>query len=217
RCGRGSGIDVVDPEGVFREDAQPLRSLHDPPADGRMGHGRSHQRNRLPRRLHDGIFVRRARQLPVAVSEHELAAQAFKRVGGLRRLIARRKDQNCWLGHARSMLDGRDRCGGEIAAEDRRRDQWSLMPLSLNPWPHRSSSLRTKAANSSGVLLAALMPDFSSLSAMTGSAYMVTTSRWILSMIRRGVPVGATSPIQVEISSSAGIAASTASGLTSGN
>src|SRR5262249_23298019 len=68
----------------------------------------------------------------------------------------------------------------------------------------------------SGVLLTALMPDFSSFSAMTGSAYMLTTSRWTLSTMARGVPAGATNPIQVEMSSSAGMPASTASGLTSG-
>src|SRR5215813_4358908 len=110
--------------------------------------------------------------------------------------------------------DGSFRAGG--SRWGRRRDQLSFIPLSLNTRFQRSSSLRTKASNSSGVLLTALMPDFSSFSAMTGSAYMLTTSRWTLSTMARGVPAGATNPIQVEMSSSAGMPASTASGLTSG-
>src|SRR5262249_7902935 len=50
------------------------------------------------------LFVRRARQLPVAVAEDEFAAQAFERVDGLRRLLARGKDQDFRLRHSRSML-----------------------------------------------------------------------------------------------------------------
>src|SRR5262249_40442210 len=61
---------------------------------GGVAHGRAHERNRVARRLHDGLFVRRARQLPVAVAEDEFAAQAFERVDGLGRLLARGKDQD---------------------------------------------------------------------------------------------------------------------------
>jgi hypothetical protein len=64
-----------------------------------VAHGRAHERDRVARRLHDGVFVRRAWQLPGAVAEDELAAQAFKRVDGLRRLLARGKDQDFRLGH----------------------------------------------------------------------------------------------------------------------
>src|SRR5262249_38409797 len=140
-----------------------------------------HERDRVARRLRDGVFVRGARQLPVPVAEDEFAAQAFERVDGLRRLLTRGKDQDSRLRHCASVVGspgnrGRSFGGEEIAARGRR-DQLSFIPLSLNTRPQRSSSLRTKASNSSGVLLTALMPDFSSFSAMTGSAYILTTSR----------------------------------------
>ena len=54
--------------------------------------------------------------------------------------------------------------------------QFSLIPLSLTTSPQRSSSLRTKASNSAGVLLNAVIPALSSLSAMIGSAYILATS-----------------------------------------
>jgi hypothetical protein len=44
------------------------------------------------------------------------------------------------------------------------------MPLSLNAFSQRTASLRKKVSNSSGVLLTALMPAFSSFSATAGSA-----------------------------------------------
>ena len=92
--GGGVGVDVIDADGVFGDDAQTLRGLHDAPADRGVAHGGAHERNRVTRRLHDGLFVRRARQLPVAVAEDEFAAQAFERVDGLRRFLARGKDQD---------------------------------------------------------------------------------------------------------------------------
>src|SRR5262249_47750028 len=48
--------------------------------------------------------------------------------------------------------------------------QSSLIPLSLNAFSQRTASLRKKASNSSGVLDTALIPAFSSLSAVAGSA-----------------------------------------------
>ena len=50
------------------------------------------------------------------------------------------------------------------------RYQLSSIPLSLKTWPQRTNSLRTNASNSAGVLVAVLMPDLSSLSAICGSA-----------------------------------------------
>src|SRR5215468_2334448 len=120
-------------------------------------------------------------ELPLAVTEDELATQAFERVDGLRRLLARGKDQDFRLRHCGSVVGYP---GNRVVRLAERkswlrgwRDQLSFIPLSLNTRFQRSSSLRTKASNSSGVLLTALMPDFSSLSAMMGSAYMLTTSR----------------------------------------
>jgi hypothetical protein len=97
--GRGVRVDVIDADGVFGDDAQALRGLHDPPADRGVAHGRAHERDRVARRLRDGVFVRRARQLPGAVAEDEFAAQAFERVDGLRRLLARGKYQDFRLRH----------------------------------------------------------------------------------------------------------------------
>ena len=101
--GRGFRVHVVDADSIFRDDAQPLRGLHDAPADWSVAHGRAHERDRVARRLDDGIFVGRARQLPGTVAEDELAAHAFKRVDGLGRLLARGKDQNFRLGHCDSV------------------------------------------------------------------------------------------------------------------
>ena len=97
--GRGFRVHVVDADGIFRDDAQPLRSLHDAPADRRVTDRRAHQRHRVARRLHHGLLVRGARQLPRALAENELAAQTFERGDGLRRFLARGKDQDCGLGH----------------------------------------------------------------------------------------------------------------------
>src|SRR5262249_36053481 len=59
---------------------------------------------RVARRLHEGVFVGGTWQLPGAVAEDELAAQAFQRVDGLRRLLARSKDQDLRLGHGDSVV-----------------------------------------------------------------------------------------------------------------
>jgi hypothetical protein len=102
--GCGFRVHVIDADGVFGDDAQPLRGLHDPPADRGVAHGRAHERDRVARRLDDGVFVDGAWQLPGAVAEDELAAHAFKRVDGLRRLLARGKDQDFRLRHCGSVV-----------------------------------------------------------------------------------------------------------------
>jgi hypothetical protein len=106
KLGRGFRVDVVDADRVFRDDAQPLRGLHDPPADRSVAHRRAHERNRAARCLDHCIFMLAAGQLPGAVAEHELAAQSFKRVDGLGWLFARGKDENFRLGHAGSVAQG---------------------------------------------------------------------------------------------------------------
>jgi hypothetical protein len=102
--GRGFRVHVIDADGVFGDDAQALRGLHDPPADRGVAHGRAHERNRVARRLDDSVFVDGAWQLPGAVAEDELAAHTFKRVDGLPRLLARGKDQNFRLRHCGSVV-----------------------------------------------------------------------------------------------------------------
>jgi hypothetical protein len=102
--GRGFRVHVIDADGVLGDDAQSLRGLHDPPADRGVAHGRAHERDRVARRLDDGVFVDGAWQLPGAVAEDELAAHAFKRVDGLRRLLARGKDQDFRLRHCGSVV-----------------------------------------------------------------------------------------------------------------
>src|SRR5262245_28124355 len=56
------------------------------------------------------------------------------------------------------------------ASSDLATSQSNLIPLSLNAFSHRTASRRKKTSSSSGVLDTALMPDFSSLSAVAGSA-----------------------------------------------
>ena len=67
--GCGVRVHIIDADRVFGDDAQALRGLHDAPADRGVAHGRAHERNRVARRLHDGLFVRQARQLPGVVAE----------------------------------------------------------------------------------------------------------------------------------------------------
>ena len=59
--GGGVGIDVVDADGVFGDDAQPLRGLHDAPADGSVPHRGAHQRNGVARGVDHGVFMGSAR------------------------------------------------------------------------------------------------------------------------------------------------------------
>ncbi|HMJ30295.1 MAG TPA: hypothetical protein VK512_16415 [Xanthobacteraceae bacterium] len=125
--GRGLGVDIVDPDGVFRDDAQPLRRLHDAPADRSVAYGGAHERDRIARGLHHRLFVRRARQLPVAITEDDFTTNAFERIDGFRRLLTRGKDQDFRLGHERSVVDGpgeealfgcrrgQAECGGKIS------------------------------------------------------------------------------------------------------
>jgi hypothetical protein len=98
------GIDVIDPDRVLGDHAQPLRGLHDPPADRGVADRGAHQGDRIARSLHDGVFVMSARQLPFAISVHDLAAQAFERRNRLRWLLARRENKNLRLGHANSVV-----------------------------------------------------------------------------------------------------------------
>ena len=133
--GCGLGVDVVDTDGVFRDDAQPLRCLHDAPADRGVTHGGAHERDCIARGLHHRILVRRARQLPVAIPDDDFTAHAFERLDGLWRLLPRGKDQNFRLGHERSVVDGPGK-GAVLRPKETaggmRRDQLSWMPLSLN-------------------------------------------------------------------------------------
>ena len=161
--GGGVGIDVVDPDGVFGDDAQPLRGLHDPPRDGGVAHGGAHQGDRIARRFGHCIFVGAARQLPIAIAEDELTTEAFERRDGLRWLFARGEDQNFRLGHGYSETEVGAGYGWCDRCEAERRAHSSWMPLSLKAFSQRTASLRKKASSSSGVLLAALMPAFCSL------------------------------------------------------
>ena len=84
----------------------------------------------------------------------------------------------------------------------------SRMPaLSLITFDQRAVSLRMKASNSAGVLLTGNSPAFCSRSSMVGSAKMRATSACSLSTTVPGVPAGASSPIQVALSSISGSSA----------
>ncbi len=92
-------IHVVDADGVFGDDAQPLRRLHDAAADGSLADRGAHERDRLARGGGEGVFVRAARQLPGPIADRDLAAGAFKRREDGLRLLTRREDQNFRLRH----------------------------------------------------------------------------------------------------------------------
>ena len=81
--------------------------------------------------------------------------------------------------------------------------------LSLITFDQRAVSLRMKASNSAGVLLTGNSPAFCSRSCMAGSAKMRATSACSLSRTAPGVPAGASSPIQVALSSISGSPAAT--------
>ena len=105
--GRGFGVDVVDADGVFGDDAQPLRRLHHAAADRGVAHRGAHQRHAVARLRHHVVLVMRARQLPVAVADHDLAAEPLDRLDGLGRLLARGEDQDFRLvGHGNSVGRG---------------------------------------------------------------------------------------------------------------
>src|ERR1700686_213911 len=91
-----------------------------------------------------------------------------------------------------------------------------LMFASRSTFSHRAASLRMNAATSSGVLVTAKLPVWLNFSRTSGSDKMCTTSRLSLSMIGRGVVLGATRPSQMEISSKFCKLAAAASVGTSG-
>ena len=58
KLGRGIGVYVVDADRILRDNAQPLRRLHDPPADRSVAYRRAHERHGAARRLDNCIFMR---------------------------------------------------------------------------------------------------------------------------------------------------------------
>src|SRR4029077_3126242 len=80
-------------------------------------------------------------------------------------------------------------------------DQSYFIPVSFTTTDQRCASLRMKAENSAGVLVAGNRPEASGFALMTGSARILATSACNLSMMAGGVPLGATRPSQTVISS----------------
>ncbi len=59
--GGGCGIDVVDTDGVFGDDAKPLRGFHHAAADRGVAHGGAHQRDAIACMCHHVVLVFGAR------------------------------------------------------------------------------------------------------------------------------------------------------------
>src|SRR5260221_6696905 len=102
-----------------------------------------------------------------------------------------------------------DRGAASSQAEDEAHDvlrhccalQSYFMPVSFTTADQRCASLRMKAENSAGVLVAGNRPDASAFALMAGSARIFATSACSLSTMAGGVSLGATSPSQTVISS----------------
>src|SRR5204863_9573050 len=82
-----------------------------------------------------------------------------------------------------------------------------FIPVSFTTTDQRCASLRMKAENSAGVLVAGNNPEASAFALMAGSARVLVTCACSLSMMAAGVPLGATSPSQTVISSMFGTSA----------
>src|SRR5215468_9421536 len=108
-----------------------------------------------------------------------------------------------------------DRAAASSQAEDDAQDGLQLccalqsyfIPVSFTTADQRCASLRMKAENSAGVLVAGNRPEASAFALMVGSAKIFATSACSLSTMAGGVSLGATSPSQTVISSISGSSA----------
>src|SRR6516164_1729334 len=102
-----------------------------------------------------------------------------------------------------------DRAAASTQAEDEAHDvlrlrralQSYFIPVSFTTTDQRCASLRMKAENSAGVLVAGNRPEASAFAFVAGSARIFATSVCSLSTMAGCVPLGATSPSQTVISS----------------
>src|SRR6516165_6880130 len=102
-----------------------------------------------------------------------------------------------------------DRAAASNPTEDEAHDvlrpccalQSYFIPVSFTTADQRCASLRMKAENSAGVLVAGNRPEASAFDLMPGSARIFATSACSLSTMAGDVPLGATSPSQTVISS----------------
>src|SRR2546430_15297862 len=93
------------------------------------------------------------------------------------------------------------------ARQSVRSAQSYFIPVSFTTVDQRCASLRMKAENSAGVLVAGNRPEASAFALMAGSAKIFATSPCSLSTMAAGVFLGATSPSQTVISSMFGTSA----------
>src|SRR2546429_1753318 len=93
------------------------------------------------------------------------------------------------------------------ARQSVRSAQSYFIPVSFTTVDQLCASLRMKAENSAGVLVAGNRPEASAFALMAGSAKIFATSPCSLSTMAAGVSLGATSPSQTVISSMFGTSA----------